>query len=152
MVAQRHSRLDLSRPKFAVVREFLTNAGVSIEPVDDRFFESAMRAIQRNGWDADVTHDANSGEWSVAIRESDGAPESRTAIARDVDRVAALLDALRYALSWTSREADQQAFDAQTRSLLGLSGSEFMTKWRSHELSSDDPRVAYLLVARPVGW
>jgi len=64
----------------------------------------------------------------------------------------ALLRAIRIALTWPSPEEEKQAFEEQTQSLMGLTADEFMQRWHNNELSADDPRVAHLLIARPLGW
>jgi hypothetical protein len=152
MVIHGRSVIDFSSTEFAATREFLSRIGIPAGSVDDRFEDQVSRAIRNNGWEPVVIRSVEPPGWTAEIRESRAATESRVAVAHDPYRVVALLHALRRALSWPTREEDRQAFESQTRSLLGLSAAEFMAKWRNDELSSDDPRVAYLLVTRPVGW
>jgi hypothetical protein len=152
MVVQRRTLDYLTSPEFQETRDFLESFGLPPRPVHEYFLDDVLHAISRKPWEVEFEEEVDPPGWKAAIREWRHVTQSRTAIGRDRDKVMALLRAVRLALAWPTPEDEKQAFDEQTRSLLGISADEFMQQWLDNRLSADDPRVGHLLVVRPLGW
>jgi hypothetical protein len=154
MVTQQLSRDRIWSEEFAATRDFLARFGIAPRELDEyRLVEDdILKAIRARGWEPTIEQETDPPGWKAEVREWRTATQTQAAVARDPDRMMALLRALKIALMWPTREEAFQAFDEQTRSLLGLSATEFLEKWRRNELSRDDPRVVHLLISRPLGW
>jgi hypothetical protein len=152
MVARTFTQNDIWSEEFAPTREFLANFGISPRDVGEYLEDDVLKAIHHKGWETEITPENDPPGWKAEIREWRTLTQSRAAVAHDPDRMLALLRALRIALTWPTPEEDIRAFDEQSRALLGLSAKEFFERWRSNQLSTDDPRVVHLLVMRPLGW
>jgi hypothetical protein len=154
MVTQQLSRDRLWSEEFGATREFLARFGIAPRELDEyRVVEDdVLKAIRARGWEPSIEHEADPPGWKAEVREWRTVTQTQAAIAHDPDRMMALLRALKIALTWPTREEELQAFDEQTRFLLGLSATEFIEKWHRNELSGEDPRVVHLLISRPIGW
>jgi hypothetical protein len=154
MATQQLSRDRIWEEEFAATRDFLARFGIAPREVDEyrQIEDDVLKAIRARGWEPTIERETDPPGWKAEVREWRALTQSRAAVAHDPDRMMALLRALRLALTWPSREEEFQAFDEQTRSLMGLSATEFLEKWHNNELSSDDPRVVHLLISRPLGW
>jgi hypothetical protein len=152
MVTQRLTHDPMSTKEFATTRDFLADFGIAPNTTDEYAEEDVLRAIRHRGWEPSLAQEVAPPGWKAEIREWRTVSQSRASIAHDRDRMIALLSALRLALAWSTPEEELQAFDEQTRSLLGLSAEQFFERWQKNELSTDDPRVVHLLVTRPLGW
>jgi hypothetical protein len=152
MVTQQRTFDFLTSPEFKETREFLARFGISPRQPDEYSLDEVLRAVSTKPWECTIEAEVNPPGWKAEIREWRTVTQSRTAIGRDPDRMLALLRAIRFALSWPSPEEEMQAFEHQTQTVLGISAEEFMQRWYANELPIDDPRVGYLLVARPLGW
>lgn len=142
-LALRHQ--DLLRDEaFSEVRAFLDDRGIS--PDDE---PAILGAIRERGWELSIRGER--GDWSVEIREDQAATQNPAAIVHDADRYRALLRAVRLALSWLLPDEEWSLFDRQTNELLSMSGEEFMRRWETDGLDTNDPRVQHLLLLRPVG-
>src|SRR5829696_4160336 len=153
MVTQQRSKdqVQFEDEAFDPVREFLANFGISPRPVDEYVEEDVAKAIHRKGWEYSVDRDDEQSGWVGEIAEWRTISESNAAVARDPNRMMALLRALRIALDWPTSEEEARRFDEQTRILLGMSGKEFLDRLYSGKLPADDPRVTHLLIVRPFG-
>jgi hypothetical protein len=140
------------RPEFATTREFLARFGIAPRDTDQLIEEDVLKAIRARGWEPRIEREADSPGWVAEITERRTLSQSRSAFAHGHDRMTTLLDALRLALTWPTEEEEAQAFEEQTRALLGLSAADFIKKWHANELDPEDPRVVHLLIARPLGW
>ena len=141
--------------EFAPTRDYLAGFGIAPSQFDryDQYVEdNVLRAIRAKGWEPTIEEKIDPPGWKAVIQQWRTVSQSRSAVAHDRDRMMALLRALRIALTWLTPEDEFQAFDEQTRSLIGLSANDFLERWRNSELSTDDPRVVHLLIARPLGW
>lgn len=152
MGAQALTRENIWSEEFAATRDFLARFGIAPREVSEYFEDNVLKAIRHRGWEPSIEREEDSPGWRAEIQEWRTVSQSRSAIARDRDRTMALLRALRIALTWSTAEEDFQAFDEQTHALLGLSATDFLERLHNNELSTDDPRVVHLLVARPLGW
>jgi hypothetical protein len=155
MATQRLTREQISSEEFAATRDFLARFGIAPGQLDqyDRIAEDdVLRAIRARGWEPTIEQEEDPPGWKAEIQEWRTVSQFRSAVAHDRDRMMALLRALRTALAWPTRDEEFQAFDEQTRSLMGLSATDFLKQWDANELSVDDPRVVHLLIARPLGW
>jgi hypothetical protein len=152
MVTRQRTFDFLTSPDFKETREFLARFGLSPRQPNEYFLDDVLRAVSTKPWECTIEAEVSPPSWRAEIREGRNVTQSRTAIGRDPDRMMALLRAIRVALSWPSPEEEKQAFERQTQSVMGISADEFIRRWYANELSGDDPRVGYLLVARPLGW
>ena len=154
MVTLQLSRDRIWSEEFAATRDFLARFGIAPREVDEyRVIEDdILKAIRARGWEPSIESESEPPGWKAEVREWRTVTQTQAAIAHDPDRMMALLRALKIALTWPTREEAVQVFDEQTRSLLGLSATEFLEKWQRNELSRDDPRVVHLLISRPLGW
>lgn len=152
MGTQQLSHTQIWSDEFGPAIDFLAQFGIAPGNLSDYREEDVLRAIRARGWETSFEEEADPPGWSVEITEWRALTQSQSAYAQDSDRMLALFRALRIALTWPSREEEAQAFDELARTLLNMSATEFLGKWRSDELNLDDPRVIHLLVARPLGW
>ncbi len=138
--------------EFAPVIEFLARFGIGPGDITDYPEEFVLKAIRARGWDVQFEDELDPTGWRIEIIEWRAITQSQSAVARDAERMMALFRALRIALTWPSKDDEARAFDALARSLLDVSATECMEKWRHDELDMKDPRVVHLLIARPLGW
>jgi hypothetical protein len=143
---------DIWSEEFAATRDFLARFGIAPREVSQYVEEDVLRAIRHKGWEPNIEREGDPPGWKAEIQEWRTVSQSRSAIARDRNRMMALLRALRIALTWSTAEEDYQAFDDETHALLGISATEFLERLESNDLPLDDPRVVHLVVARPLGW
>jgi hypothetical protein len=151
MVTQPRTKDQIWDREFAETREFLANFGISPRDVDEYVEEDVLKAIHRRGWEHTIEREEDPLGWRAEIREWRHITQSQVAVARDPDRIMALLRALRIALTWPTPEEDLRMFDEQTRILLGMSAKEFLDRLYSGDLPTDDPRVTHLMIMRPLG-
>ena len=154
MATQQLSRDRIWEEEFAATKDFLARFGIAHRELDEyRVVEDdVLKAIRARGWEPTIEPATDPPGWRADITEWRTVTQSQSAVAYDPDRMMALLRALRIALTWPTSEEEIRAFDEQTRLLMGLSAGEFLDKWYRNELSTDDPRVAHLLILRPLGW
>jgi hypothetical protein len=152
MSIQTLAKGDIWSEEFAATRDFLSRFGIAPGEASHYVEDDVLRAIRHNGWEPQIEREEDPPSWKAEIQEWRTVSQSRSAIARDRDRMMALLRALRIALTWSTAEEDFQAFDDETHTLLGISATEFLERLEHNELPLDDPRVVHLLVARPLGW
>ena len=152
MATQRISHDLIVDEEFAPTRDFLARFGIPPRLGDEYDEDDVLRAIRARGWEPTLEREADPPGWRAGVTEWRTPTQSQSAVAHDLDRGMALLRALRLALTWPSREEEFRVFDEQTRSLLGLSATDFLEKWHRDELATDDPRVVHLLISRPLGW
>ena len=147
MMAMRQLQQD---EELALAQAFLGDRGIDPEATGDDQEAAVVEAIRSRGWEPELTGLA--GNWDVAIGERHASTQARYGIASGPDRITALLRALEVALTWLTLEEERRVFDEQARRAVGLSGEEFMRRWRAEELPADDPTVRHLLMLRPLGW
>jgi hypothetical protein len=138
--------------EFGPVIEFLSQFGIAPRQPQDYFEDEVLLAIRARGWEATFWEEGDPPYWVAKLTEWRALTQSQSAYGQDPDKMMALFRALRIALTWPTREEEAQEFDKLVRSMLNMSATEFLGKWRSDELDLDDPRVVHLLVARPLGW
>ncbi|MGI8474824.1 MAG: hypothetical protein ACR2OO_00350 [Thermomicrobiales bacterium] len=151
MVAQQLPEGLIWSEEFAATREFLARFGIAPREIDHYVDDEVFLAIRAQGWEPEIERMEDPPGWKAQIRERRTLSQSQMVVAYDRDRMTALLRALRLALTWPTPDEEMRAFDEQTRSLLGLSATDFLQRWGNAELSTDDPRVVHLLIARPLG-
>lgn len=153
MVTRSPHREQIVNAEFADTRLFLAKFGIAERELDQYHFveDDVLRAIRARGWEPSIQQEDEVLGWKAVIQEWRTVSQGRSAIGRDHARTMALLRALRIALTWTTPEEEFEAFNEQTVALVGLTADEFLQKWENNELSTDDPRVIHLLIARPLG-
>lgn len=146
MAVQRSTRSnirDTSEPVDPLLERALTTlAQRGAEPDGTGAYTDAdlIAALRDRGWGID--------EWSqtgsIEVRVIDlSDPSSHVVIESDGTRPL-LLEVLRRSMSWLTADEDECGFDAETRSLLGLSSDEFRHQWHNGCLDYDDPIVEHL--------
>ncbi len=152
MATQQVTHTQIWSDEFSPVIDFLAQFGIAPAAISNYHEEFVLRAIRAQGWEVLFREETDPPGWLAEITEWRALTQSQTAYGLDRNRMTALFLALRSALTWPSREEMAQAFDDLARSMLNMSATEFLEKWRSDELDLDDPRVIHLLIARPLGW
>ena len=143
---------DVWSEKFAATRDFLARFGIAPREADLYPEDDVFKAIRARGWEPNIVQEHDPPGWRAEIQEWRSVTQSQVAIGRDRNRMMALLKALRVALQWPTAKEELEAFNKLTQSIIGLSAAEFFERWRNNELPDDDPRVAHLLIAAPIGW
>lgn len=131
----------LEDDEFEEVRRFVTERAI---PPDDE--AAILAAMRERDWDLKL--EATPDGWSVWIREI-GESEYHEIVGEEPDRRRAMLRAVRMAIHWLTTEQARMSFDQSTREMMGLSGDEFLARWKAGELDYDDPRVGFLAMLRP---
>jgi len=102
--------------------------------------------------DAGTTGDAASGEPSAAVHDADYVPGLRAPVAEDPrlrDAVrhvkaqdsATMTEAADVEIRWLDDEDSRALFEEQARTLVGISGEEFLRRWDTgdYDAMADDP-------------
>lgn len=137
--------------RFGDVLEFLSRFGVVPDPLKGlREDEVRLALLSLKGWE--LTTEQEMDHWRAEVIQHLTLSQQRSAIGVDRDKNAAILEAIQIALTWLSPQEEYEAFDRSVRRLLKMGGSEFLAKWQSGELDSNDPIVHHSLVMRPLGY
>ena len=154
MVTQQRAReqIGFEDESFDAVREFLADFGISPRPADEYTEDDVARAIHERGWAYRIDPDDEQPGWVAEVTKGQSPDQSQIAVGNDPDRVMALLRAIRYAFMWVTPEEYKRIFDDYARTLLGMSGEEFLQRLDRGELSPEtDSRVFHLTIMRPRG-
>ncbi len=152
MAIQYASRTELWDHEIAPTIEFPAHAGIPPSDLSKYQKDDVLRAILARDWEVDFVRETDPPGWGVEIRTWWAPGVRQAAYGVGPNRVSALLDALRDALTLVSAEESQRQFDEMAQEWLDMSRREFIEKFRAGELDPNDSRVFHLHVSRPVDW